>query len=139
MSVGNFSRFKRGDKVKTTYGGTGVVERTFRDSGKFKAMVKLDSGATLQYDETQLTFDNSKMKESKSYTPEEIGDKCPICSTEWTVTSFGNKKWKDCLPCGDTAENLLEKHNKSKNKSTGYKDIDPQDDWYNVLNEWGSD
>lgn len=36
-------------------------------------------------------------------------DRCPICRTKWKVTHFGVKVWKDCLTCGDKAENLIAK------------------------------
>lgn len=32
---------------------------------------------------------------------------CPICKTDWTVTTLGKNVWKDCKPCGKKAEDIL--------------------------------
>jgi hypothetical protein len=34
-------------------------------------------------------------------------DRCPVCKTEWKITKFGKKEWKDCSKCGKTEEDLI--------------------------------
>ena len=35
-------------------------------------------------------------------------NKCPVCQTDWKVTEFNNKKWRDCLKCGLTEKQAIE-------------------------------
>lgn len=38
-----------------------------------------------------------------------IQTNCPLCDTPWNVSQspVRAEKWKDCLSCGDTAENIV--------------------------------
>ena len=51
-----------------------------------------------------------------------FGLRCPICKTEWKVTSFNTKEWYDCVKCNDTAENLLKKANEMDEEPKGHRE-----------------
>ena len=132
--MSNFSKFKRGDKVENNYGGKFKVLNTFRMNGKFMVQVESDSGMRTDYKEDDLKFYHTDIAEKSYVAPEYIGEKCPVCSTPWTITTFGARIWKDCKPCGKTAEKLLDKSNRwDSNKG------DSIEDWYDTLSDWGSD
>lgn len=40
------------------------------------------------------------------------GKYCPNCYTEWKITQFNMKTWKDCTKCGLTAEDIVDKKKK---------------------------
>jgi len=133
----NFSKFKRGDKVENKYGGKFKVLNTFKINGKFMIQVESDSGMRTDYKEEDLKFYHADIAEKSYVAPEHIGEKCPVCSTPWTITNFGAKAWKDCKPCGKTAEDLLDRS--SERSSSSSSDYESTDDWYNVLKDRGSD
>ena len=49
---------------------------------------------------------------------DKYGESCPCCGTKWKIASFGAKIWKDCLKCGDTAENLVAKASENTSSSS---------------------
>lgn len=55
-------------------------------------------------------------------------DTCPVCGTEWKVTTFGKQVWKDCLKCEDTRENLI-----AKKSSTSKEDDDTTYPWKDLV------
>jgi len=57
-------------------------------------------------------------------------NKCPVCKTDWTITKFNNKEWKDCVKCNltdaqarDQAE-ILKKNEKKKEELPSTPDYD---------------
>ena len=48
---------------------------------------------------------------------------CTICLTPWKVTCFGAKKWRDCLKCGETEEEILTKYKKSEKNTLNSDDL----------------
>jgi hypothetical protein len=134
--MSNFSKFKRSDRIKTKNGSVGTVLNTYRQDGKFMIHVESDSGMRTDYKEEELTFYHEDIESIKSVAPEHIGDKCPICQTPWTITRFGVKNWKDCKPCGKTAEDLLDRNTQHVSKKDATYDME---DYYDTLSAWGSD
>jgi hypothetical protein len=49
-------------------------------------------------------------------------DRCPVCKTEWKITKFGKKEWKDCSKCGKTEEDLLATKDKNGNIKSDFTD-----------------
>ena len=133
--MSNFSKFKRDDSVANNYGGKFKVLNTYRIEGKFMIQVESDSGMRTDYKEEDLKFYHADIAEKSYVAPEHIGEKCPVCSTPWTITKFGTNNWKDCKPCGKTAEDLLDKSTKWNSSN----DTSFDEDWYDVVSEWGSD
>lgn len=105
--MSNFSKFKRGDRVKTIYGAKGIVQNTYKFKDIFKIKINFDSGLTSDYNEEDIKFYHEDIDEVNRVDDKHIGDKCPKCSTPWTKTSFGSKTWYDCTPCKKKAEDLL--------------------------------
>jgi len=133
--MSRFGKFKRGDRIKTTYGSIGKILDVFKENGIQKYHVESDSGMRSDYKEDELKFHHADIESGSPVSAEHIGDKCPKCSTPWTITRFGAKNWKDCTPCGKTAEDLLD-----NNTKWSKKDVDNDlDAWYDVLRDWGSD
>lgn len=57
--------------------------------------------------ENYLSFSYETMHKTKPIVTN-VGDNCPVCQTPWQKSSFGMKRWRDCIPCGKTAEDILE-------------------------------
>jgi len=104
-------KFKVGDKVLTPYGGETTVTRVFfcRDTKRMRVHTISDFYKFDQkWDEKDLRFNHTDLKQVKTVEESELGDKCPKCSTEWTISKFGAKIWYDCSKCKKTAEKILE-------------------------------
>lgn len=99
----NFPKFKYGDNVETQYKLKAKVVSVIKQSGEFLVTVEDSKGSRTEHKEDTLIFDSKYLKEEKKI---EIGKDCPKCSEPFKITQFGNKKWKDCIPCGKTAEEL---------------------------------
>lgn len=56
-------------------------------------------------------------------------EKCPVCDTKWTKTSFGAKVWYDCKPCGKTAEDIVVVKSSTKSGGTREYKLDSLDEW----------
>jgi hypothetical protein len=56
-------------------------------------------------------------------------EKCPVCDTKWTKTSFGAKTWYDCKPCGKTAEDIVVVKSSTKSGGTKEYKLDSLDEW----------
>ena len=124
----NFSKFKRGDKVKNALGRTAEVISTYKLDGEFMVHVAMDSGFRTDYKESDLKFYHKDIEHIKKIGEEHIGDKCPKCQTPWTNTNFGTRRWKDCLPCGKTAEELLDNNTKAT-----LDDPDDMEDFFDFM------
>ena len=124
--MSNFSKFKRNDRVKNSNGRKGKVLDTYRQDGEFMIHVEMDSGFRQDYKESDIQFYHKDIENKKRVADDYIGDKCPKCSTPWTLTRFGAKQWKDCLPCGKTAEDLLDKNTQ----------VDTDKEMQDLLDEW---
>lgn len=139
----NFSKFKRGDKVKTAHGRIGKVIGTYKSDGDFMVHVEMDSTFRDDFKEDDLKFYHPDIEHRKQIGAEHIGDKCPKCNTPWTKTSFGTRKWKDCLVCKKTAEEILDHNTRLTVKTDLDDDVDDMDDfakdWYKIMADWGTD
>lgn len=125
--MSNFSKFKRGDIVETTYGTVGSVMTVNKKDDSFDVRVKCTDGSQLTFDQSNLKFHNKPLKR-KYIKFEDLGDNCPVCSTKFKITRFGAQEWKDCLPCNKTAEEVVEVVNKKEDKDQfDFSDI--SDDW----------
>ena len=73
---------------------------------------------------------------TKQFKPET--EKCPICDTTWTKTSFGANVWYDCKPCNKTAEDIVVL---KKSSSSGTKEfrLGELQDWEDFLLEFDLD
>ena len=131
--MSNFSKFKRGDMVKNTADRPGKVLNTYKQDGEFMIHVQMDSGFRTDYLESDLKFYHKDIEHNKKIAPEHIGDKCPKCNTPWTKTRFGTRNWKDCLPCGKTAEDLLDKNTREEIS------FDDSGGWDDLMADWGTD
>lgn len=103
--MSNFSKFKVGDLVETTYGIRGKVINVKKTDTSFD--IRVEVAATkieLVFDQINLKFYAPEKEKKLSF--EDIGDTCPVCSTKFTVTKFGANSWKDCIPCGKKAEDI---------------------------------
>jgi len=125
--VSNFPKFKVDDKVETQYGSKGTVESFSGTNGIFSYKVALESGITMTYKETELKFLSSNYKESSEV---HIGSSCPVCMTKYKVTKFGSRRWKDCLKCGKTAEELCAKKDTYVSKKDEESDSQQDFGWY---------
>ncbi len=133
----NFSKFKRGDRVKTNYGAKCKIIGVYRkeDVDEFMYHVESDTGFRSDYKESELLFLYDDLEDKSAMTDEHLPDKCPKCKTPWTRTAFGARVWKDCTSCKKTAEELCDQGLKTSKKDVDYD----EDEWYNVLKDWGSD
>ena len=120
--MSNFCKFKRGDIVETTYGTVGSVIITNKTKDSFDVRIKCTDGTTMTFDEGNLKFHNKELKRN-TIKFEDLGDECPVCSTEFKVTRFGAKEWKDCLPCKKTAEDIVKEVNEDKSNSFDYSSV----------------
>lgn len=102
----NFPKYKYGDKVETEFGKKGVVKSICKTDGEFMITVSYDEGSSSVFKEAELSF-TSDFTETKKEV--HIGTICPMCQTKFKLTNFGAKVWKDCIPCGKTAEELCTK------------------------------
>jgi hypothetical protein len=101
-------RFKYGDRVIVSR-HTGKVKSIRKEDGRYYCTVVFDNPALmpseLEYEERHLKFENK------------FENECPKCGSEWKVTKFNVKSWKDCEKCGKTQEELVkEDYEKSKLK-----------------------
>jgi len=112
--VNNYPKFKAGDKVVTRFDSKAIVVKSYKHNGIFKYKLKFSSGVESDYTEDVLEFDNSHLKANKKDI--EV-DKCPVCSSEWTMTKFGASTWYDCSTCNKTAEELIEEADKKPDSS----------------------
>lgn len=135
--MSNFSKFKRGDKIINNADRSGKVLDTYKQDGKFMIHVQMDSGFRTDFKEDELRFYHEDIEHKKRIGEEYIGDKCPKCGTLWTRTVFGNRKWSDCIPCGKTAEDILDQNTKSSDYNR--LDADFEDDFFKLLADWGTD
>jgi nitrate reductase cytochrome c-type subunit len=111
------SKFYYGDKV--IYRAKNAV---IRDVIKPK-----EKGGTTSY-KIEIDLPNQKTREEiveeteiKNY--KQRSEKCPVCYTPWVITEFNVKKWKDCLKCHKTEEEIL--RTKSQTNSVyGYMNMD---------------
>jgi hypothetical protein len=96
-------KFKYGDRVIAN-GHKGQVISVHKKGSQFICRVKFENRGLfpgeMDFLDERLSFQKIKKKYSL----------CPICSTEWTVTKFMQKEWKDCSKCNETYENIIEKH-----------------------------
>ena len=56
---------------------------------------------------------------AQQYVPKK--EKCPVCDTKWTKTSFGSATWYDCSKCNKKAEDLENSSNKNSTKDKSFK------------------
>ena len=105
--MSNFSKFKRGDRVKNRLDSPGTVLKTSREDGEFIIYIEMDSGLKTDYKQSELKFYHKDIEKRKLIDHKYIGDNCPKCGTKWKKTSFGAKTWYDCLGCKRTAEDIL--------------------------------
>ena len=61
-------------------------------------------------------------------------DKCPICDTKWTVTSFGANVWYDCKPCGKTAEDIVVLKSSSPSGTKEYR-LGSIEEWEDFISQ----
>lgn len=122
--MNNYPKFKTGDKVVTKFDSRGIISKSYKEDNVFKYLVKFESGVESVYVEEVLTFDNSDLQKNKK--PVNL-NKCPVCSSEWTITKFGTSTWYDCSTCRKTAEELIEEANKKPEDSSFNQDYG----WWN--------
>lgn len=67
---------------------------------------------------------------AKEFKPET--EKCPVCDTKWTKTSFGSKTWYDCSPCNKTAEDIVVLKSSSSSGTKEYK-LGNLEEWENFI------
>lgn len=138
-----YPKFRRGDIVKTKYGTRATILRWFKDSfGRDRYVIKYTgNGAEVELNESDLEFYNDDLKispKSKDY-----GSKCPKCSTPWTTTYIGAKKYYDCIPCKKKAEDICSYFGVHKEKmDEAYAPLDEKDllaEFEAMLNDNGDD
>jgi hypothetical protein len=95
--------FKYGDRVLAGKHPGTVVSITKQATGYY-CRVRFDDKKLIP---SEMTYeqDNLKFLEFNE-------NACPMCGSQWKVTEFMKKIWKDCKSCNDTKENLQEKYNK---------------------------
>lgn len=69
---------------------------------------------------------------TKEFKPET--EKCPICDTKWTKTTFGAKVWYDCKPCNKTAEDIVVLKKSSPSGTKEYR-LGSLEEWEEFISE----
>jgi hypothetical protein len=81
------------------------------------------------FEETELEFVNNNLKANKEeFEPD--SKECPRCKTPWSITGFGRKRWYDCKPCKDSAENICGKNNPPPFDWTRFSSLYEEKDTY---------
>jgi len=112
----NLNKFKIGDKVVSPYNNVYIIKSIQRVNGVWRYTMSSDGKGfdNMVFDEDSIKFYDPTPVKLKPLTEAELPSTCPICQGKWTKTVYGGFIWFDCIPCKDTAENLVERAKKTQ-------------------------
>lgn len=97
-------KFKYGDRVTVISSPSlhkgKIISISLKSFDRYVCRVEFDNRFLIPSEMNY--YDNELELESGATT-----DHCPVCKTDWTVTKFGKKTWKDCSKCGKKEEDII--------------------------------
>ena len=119
-------KFKVGDKVDH-FGNIGTITKAdvpiSWDNNKLGAEVTWENTTLIppvmncSYDSLIYVGPGSNYVKSFGGNYKSVEDKCPVCDTAWTETSFNGKTFYDCIPCGMKKEDIVKQYADYQNKT----------------------